>query len=159
MAEQWAAAQAQLADVDDEALFSEATAEVQAALPVDLPPVPTKVTLALPPGLKPDERAALVSELVELLGPVDVDVDAATACRSARGARALVLLAPRAQSALLRALLDLEEDKNRPKIIVLGGDPALRTLAFVDQHAELPDGPRAVAVAVTVALRQVGVRL
>ncbi|MDP2342875.1 MAG: hypothetical protein Q8O67_18100 [Deltaproteobacteria bacterium] len=158
MAARWVAASKSLEDGDDEALFGEPTREVEAVRSVDLPP-PTKVTLALPPGLKPEERASLMNELVELLGPVDVDIDAAAACRSARGARALVLLAPRTASALLRALLDLEEDKDRPKIIVLGGDPALRTLAFVDQHAELPDGPRAIAVAVTVALRQVGVRL
>lgn len=156
MAASWAAASA-VADLDDEALFGE-TVEVEAVKSVDLPP-PIRVTLSLPPGLKPSERAALMSELVEMLGPVDIDVDAAAACRSSRGARALVLLAPRPQSALLRALLDLEEDKTRPKIIVLGGDPALRMLAFVDQHADLPDGPRAVAVAVTVALRQVGIRL
>jgi len=158
MAARWVAASRSVDDADDEALFGENTAEVEAVRLVDVPP-PTKVTLALPPGLKAEERAALMSELVELLGPVDVDIDAAAACRSARGARALVLLAPRTASSLLRALLDLEEDPERPKIIVLGGDPALRTLPFVDQHAELPDGPRAIAVAVTVALRQVGVRL
>lgn len=131
--------------------------------PSILPSAP-RVIVSTPPGLSPTQRAELLSELLDLLGAVDLDDDAVAACRAASKGRALVLLSPRPQSALLRALLDLEEKQPRPRIVVLGGDPALRMLAFVDHHAELPDamGPsaaRGVAVAVMVALRHVGVRL
>ncbi len=141
----------------DDALYGE-TVEVEGVRSLNRPP-PSRVTLALPAELAPDERATLMSELVDLLGPVDVDIDAMAACRAARGARALVLMAPRNHPTLLAALLDLNEDEHRPCIIVLGGDLELRLLDFVDQHAELPDGARAIALAVTVALRQVGIRL
>ncbi len=144
------------------------------AKPADAKPAPAKpaVFLSTPPGLSPTDRGALRDELLELLGPVELDDDAVAACRRAavvRGhasgaapARAVVLLGARPQSALLRALLDLEQQHARPRIVILGGDPSLRMLDFVDHHGEMPDvslGPRAVGVAVMVALRHVGVRL
>ncbi len=99
----------------------------------------------------------LRTELRELVGAVDVVFDDVEACLLAVDHAALVLIEPRARSALLRALLDLEELEARPRIVVLGGDPALRVLAFVDHHADAPTDDRAVAIAVVAALRQAGV--
>ena len=46
------------------------------------------------------DRAALHAELLDLMGKVELDDDAVHACRASIGGHALVLLAPRAQSAL-----------------------------------------------------------
>lgn len=130
--------------------------------PSILPNATARVFVSTPQGVSSRDRAALHEELLDLFGQVELDDDAVAACRNAVRGRALVLLAPRPQSALLRALLDLEERQPRPRIVILGGDPSLRMLAFVDHHADMPDmtlGARAVGVAVMVALRQVGVRL
>ncbi len=148
-------------ELPDEPLFDESR---PARDPLSILPPSARVIVSTPPGLSSTGRNELLSELLDLLGAADLDDDAVAACRAAAKARALVLLAPRPQSALLRALLDLEERQPRPRIVVLGGDPALRMLAFVDHHADLPDlsgpgGARGVAVAVMVALRQAGVRL
>ena len=99
----------------------------------------------------------LRTELRELVGDVDVVFDDVEACHLAVSHQALVLIEPKARSALLRALLDLEELEPRPRIVVLGGDPALRLLAFVDHQADAPQDDRAVAIAVMAALRQAGV--
>ena len=97
------------------------------------------------------------AELHELLAGVIVVDDDVAACLAAVTCGALVLISPRTSSGLLRALLDLEELESRPRIVVLGGDPALRVLAFVDEYGEMPSEPRAVAIAVLAALRQSGV--
>ena len=116
------------------------------------------VTVSVPTTMSAAQRASLQGELLDLLGEAALEDDAVAACRNSRHHRALVLLGPRPQSALLRALLDLEEQPVRPRIIILGGDPSLRMLGFIDHTAELPDAsPRAVAIAVLAALRQVGV--
>jgi hypothetical protein len=101
----------------------------------------------------------LRTELRELLGAVEVVGDDVEACHLAVSHTALVLIEPRARSALLRALLDLEELDPRPRIVMLGGDPALHLLAFVDHHADAPADDRAIAIAVVAALRQAGVRV
>lgn len=113
----------------------------------------SRIIVVLPSGLSKRESDALRGELLDAVGAVDVDDDAVHAARSALGARALVLLAPRPQSSLLRALLDLEEAPGRPAVVILGGDPALRVLGFVTHHGDLPAAPRAIAVAVVAALR------
>ena len=100
-------------------------------------------------GIAPVLRA----ELRELIGPVEIFDDDVAACHAAVGHVALVLIEPRSRSPLLRALLDLEELVPRPRIVVLGGDPALRLLAFVDHHADAPIEKRATAIAVVAALR------
>jgi hypothetical protein len=104
-------------------------------------------------GIAPVFRA----ELRELIGPVEIFDDDVAACHAAVGHVALVLIEPRSRSPLLRALLDLEELVPRPRIVVLGGDPALRLLAFVDHHADAPIEKRATAIAVVAALRFAGV--
>lgn len=99
----------------------------------------------------------LRAELRELIGPVEIFDDAVAACHAAAGNLALVLIEPQSKSPLLRALLDLEEVEPRPRIIVIGGDPTLRLLAFVDHHADAPTEKRAIAIAVVAALRYAGV--
>jgi hypothetical protein len=99
----------------------------------------------------------LRAELRELIGPVEIFDDAVAACHAAAGNLALVLIEPQSKSPLLRALLDLEEVEPRPRIIVIGGDPTLRLLAFVDHHADTPTEKRAIAIAVVAALRYAGV--
>jgi hypothetical protein len=119
---------------------------------VHLPAAPIKqqpCVVVAASGLAPVLRA----ELRELLGPVEIFDDDVAACHAAAGNVALVLIEPRSRSPLLRALLDLEELVPRPRIVVLGGDPALRLLAFVDHHADAPIEKRATAIAVVAALR------
>lgn len=134
----------------DESLFDEVKGPQRAG----------RVTVSVPTTMSGSQRALLQSELLELVGDVDLEDDAVAACRNGGNNRALVLLGPKPQSALLRALLDLEEQASRPRVVILGGDPSLRMLAFIDHTAELPDAsPRAVAIAVLSALQQVGVML
>ncbi len=101
--------------------------------------------------------AHLRKELVRLIAGVEIMADDVAACVAAAGQGALVLIEPLAKSALLRALLDLEEATQRPKIVIVGGAPAFGVLAFVDHHCVAPDDARAMAVTVAAALRQVGV--
>lgn len=100
--------------------------------------------------------ARLRQDLVRWIPDVDVMVDDIAACHAAIDQAALVLVEPLAKSALLRALLDLEEATQRPKIVVVGGAPAFAVLAFVDHHTQAPHDARAMAVTVLAALRQVG---
>jgi len=129
--------------------------------------VPASVAVP-PPKAKPKAKQTVIiasaviepmlrAELRELVGPVEIFDDAVAACHAAAGNLALVLIEPQSKSPLLRALLDLEEVVPRPRIIVLGGDPTLRLLAFVDHHADAPTEKRAVAIAVVAALRYAGV--
>ena len=147
----------------DEALYPK-TVEVPSPL-IKTPepsmhwPAGVVVALAMPKGLGADEHAALRTELRELPTDIEFNDDDAAACRTSAGASAVVLLAPRPQSALWRALLDLEDLPERPKIIVLGGDTALQVLSFLDHRGDLPTGARAIAVPVYAALHKVGVLL
>ena len=139
--------------VPSEDAFEEQTDKTRRVPPsVHLPAAPIKqhpCVVVAASGLEPVLRA----ELRELIGPVEIFDDDVAACHAAAGNLALVLIEPRSRSPLLRALLDLEELVPRPRIVVLGGDPALRLLAFVDHHADAPIEKRATAIAVVAALR------
>jgi hypothetical protein len=114
----------------------------------DLP----RVVVAMQPA-----SSGLRDELAGLIGDVLVVDDDVEACRAAVGQAALVLVGTRRRSALLRALLDLEDLPTRPRVVVLGGDPGLRLLACVDHAADAPADERAVAVAILAGLRHAGV--
>jgi hypothetical protein len=116
----------------------------------DLP----RVVVAMTPS-----SATLQDELAGLIGDVVVVDDDVEACRAAVGQAALVLIGAKRRSALLRALLDLEDLPTRPRVIVLGGDPGLRLLACVDHAADAPADQRAIAIAVLAGLRHAGVEV
>lgn len=118
--------------------------------PTDLP----RVVVAMTPS-----SPALQDELAGLIGDVVVFDDDVEACKAAVGQAALVLVGPRRRSALLRALLDLEDLPTRPRVVLLGGDPGLRLLACVDYAADIPVDQRAAAVAILAGLRHAGVEV
>ena len=100
----------------------------------------------------------LHQELERLIENIEVVLDDdVAACGAAHDQLALVLIEPAVKSALLRAMLDLEEAAARPKIVVVGGAPAFAVLAFIDQHLQVQDDPRATAFAIVAALRKIGV--
>lgn len=137
---------------DDEPIFDDEVEQGETTLPISRPrPRPQRVIIAT---RSTDVR--LRQELVRWIPDVEVMVDDIAACHAAIDQAALVLVEPLAKSALLRALLDLEEATERPKIVVIGGAPAFAVLAFVDHHTAAPDDARAMAVTVLAALRQVG---
>lgn len=101
--------------------------------------------------------STLQDELAGLIGDVVVIDDDVAACKAAVGHAALVLIGAQRRSALLRALLDLEDLPTRPRVVVFGGDPGLRLLACVDYAADAPTDLRAAAVAILAGLRHAGV--
>jgi len=113
-----------------------------------------RVVVAMTPS-----STTLRDELAGLIGDVVVVDDDVEACKAAVGHAALVLVGARRRSALLRALLDLEDLPTRPRVVVLGGDPGLRLLACVDYAAEAPGDQRAAAVAILAGLRHAGVEV
>ena len=119
-------------------------------LAIDMPRVVVAMT---PPS------PVVREELAGLIGDVVVVDDEVEACKTAIGHAAVVLVGARRGSALLRALLDLEDLPNRPRVVILGGDPGLRLLACADYAAEAPTDVRAMAVAVLAGLRHAGVQV
>jgi hypothetical protein len=102
--------------------------------------------------------AVLRSALQQMLGDVvDVLLDDVAACQQAHHAAVLVLVEPVARSALLRALLDLEDTPGRAKVLVLGGGATFAELTVVDEHGASAPEPHALAVAVFAGLRRLGV--
>lgn len=133
----------------------------RAPAPVFFTPSGSQVAIELPRvvvAMTPPSPVVL-EELAELIGDVVVVDDEVEACKAAIGHAAVVLVGARRRSALLRALLDLEDLPARPRIVLIGGDSGLRLLACADYAAEGPSDVRATAVAVLAGLRHAGVEV
>jgi hypothetical protein len=147
--------------IEDDEPFDERTDpdRVRAPAPVFFTPTRSQAATDLPRVIVAMHQVSsgLRDELAGLIGDVVVVDDDVEACRMAVGQAALVLVGVSRRSALLRALLDLEDLPTRPRVVVVGGDPGLRLIACVDHAVDEPAEERAVAVAILAGLRHAGV--